>query len=277
MADRARLSALALGATAILAALEALGTAGRAPARPAAEDRPAETVEDKEPSTKPAAENLPWQRVEGKGYAIYAPKGWRKMGFDMPNIPLYMNGDGIGAPAVDETGQPIQIGLDVERFRHQKGAAMDAAKRNLKNVDRNRRLQRIGKGSVTPLRLSDGTDAALLTVEFYKDRTRRSCVQKVFALDRKSTGWVVTAWIVCGRDSRFVKACPWAATRLRAHITSLCFDARKLTDERLRAAYSLAEKPTRPATKPSPTTRPSPATRPSPTTQPSRATLSVAS
>lgn len=194
------------------------------------------------PTTKPAG---PWDIVRDKEFTIAIPRGWRKADFLLsPKIRLYLNGDGIGAPMVDETRTPIQIGMMIERYANVKESPVEGAKRNLKNMVRDSRLKPIGKGKVTALKLADGTKGALQTVEFYKGRDRKSFLQKVFAIDKHSTAWVAMAWIVCGRDSKFVKNNPKLVKRLRAYITSMCFDGAKFSDKDLRATHGL------PTTKP---------------------------
>ena len=81
---------------------------------------------------------------------------------------------------------------------------------------------------------------------------------KLFAKDRQSRGCVVSAWIVTGKNSKFIADSQLLARRLRAHMTSLCFDADKFQTKELQAAYIAPT--TQTTTAPKPTTTSTPAT-----------------
>ena len=136
-------------------------------------------------------------------------------------------------PLVDETHAPIQMGMNVERFPRPTGTPEQGARRNLKAI---------GKGTVVAVTLSDGAKAALQTSRFYKDGSRKSFYQKLFAADAKGVGWVVSAWVVTGKDSQFVDSHPEVGAWLKAHVLSFCFDARKFDEAAVRAAYEPPDK-----------------------------------
>lgn len=184
------------------------------------------------PTTAPATKPVP--AVEGDRhvtdeFAMIVPRGWRS--FDMllsAKNRLYLNGDGIGAPAIDETGSPVQMGLMVEKYPNTTDTVLRGIETLLANAERDPRLKLIGKGRIESLRLSDGTEAALLTTQFIKSGSRRSLQMKLLAKDADSTGWVVSGFLVAGRNSAIPKPDSPQAQTLRAHLMSFCFDAAKL-------------------------------------------------
>ena len=184
------------------------------------------------PTTAPATKPVP--TVEGDRhvtdeFAMIVPRGWRSL--DMlisAKNRLYLNGDGIGAPAIDETGSPVQIGMMVERYPNTTDTVRRGAERLLANAKRNPRLKLIGKARIESLRLSDGTEAALLTTEFIKSGSRRSLQMKLLAKDAASNGWVVSGFLVAGKNSNIPKPDSPQAQTLRAHLRTFCFKAAKL-------------------------------------------------
>lgn len=208
-------------------------------------------------TSAPAKEDKPWQIIRDKEFTLGVPRGWRKIDMVLSRVHrLYMNGDGIGAPLMDETRAPIQIGMAVERYANQKVTAVEGAKQNLKVLQLNRRLKPVAPGTVKEFRLADGTDAAYLSVELIKGSSRRSFYQKVFAVDKNSTGWVVLGWIVCGKESEFLKKNPQLIAMLEAHLKSLSFAKDKFSEENLKQVYERKHPSTQPTTSMPSTTKP---------------------
>lgn len=174
-----------------------------------------------------------FEKHSAGGLAMFIPSGWRNLD-ELPG-PLYLNGDGLLTPPADKDG-PIQVGIAIERYPNQRGAAIEGARQNLAAGKNNPRLRTLGEGMVEQIKLTDGTDAAYLSIEFIKDGSRRSLQQKVFAKDGNSTGYVILGWIVTAKDSRFLDDHPQAAALLRAYLQSLVFDESKLSDVAVRAA-----------------------------------------
>lgn len=218
---------------------------------------------EKAPSSRPTTQTAPaetqpaWEVVKGKGFTIAIPRGWRKLPMPIGHHVLYINGDGIGVPAIDETGSPIQMGFTVERYSKLKASPMGGAKKNLAGLKWNRRLKVISQSEIKSITLSDGAEAALIRVLLLKDRTRRSLQLKMFAKDKDSRGWVVSAWIVTGKDSAFIAKNKSLERWLLAHVTSLCFDRKKFDTAAIRAAYNPPA--TQPTTSSRPTTTSAPA------------------
>ncbi|MDK1031744.1 MAG: hypothetical protein QGD94_07040 [Planctomycetia bacterium] len=172
--------------------------------------------------------------VDGERYvtgefALVIPRGWRNMkDLAFRNIVLYLNGDGIGAAALDETRSPLQIGMTVEKFPNTTDSLDEGIARLIVGAKRAPRVELIGDAHVESYILSDGTEARLLVTEFIKERYRRSLQMKLIAKDRDSNGWVASAWIVGSKDSGVPSKGSTLAAKMRAHVVSFCFDKTKL-------------------------------------------------
>lgn len=199
------------------------------------------------PATQPdaAQDQALWRQHRQKEFSLAVPAGWRELELMPGKYVLYLSGDGVGAPLMDETGQPIQTGLAVERYPETKATPAQGAAHNLKRLAAEEGFRILGEGEVLPLKLSDGTPAVLLSVEFLRtDKDRRCRYEKLFTVTGDGTGWVVTAWIVTGDRSLFAQKHAHVVQRLRAHAVSLCFDPAKYSDAAVRAAYEPKALPT---------------------------------
>ena len=177
-----------------------------------------------------------WEKVSGEGFAIAVPAGWRT--FDMGGrMVLFRQGDGIGVPLVDETGAPIQIGLTVEKFAGTTDTIEEGAKKLAQNARNNPRLKLIGEEKIEPVKLADGTDAMLVTTRFIKEGTRGSLQLKMVVKDQASNGWVVSAFLVSGKESKVPVEDSPLAKWLRAHVVSFCFDGAKMDEGAMKKAY----------------------------------------
>ncbi len=194
------------------------------------------------PAPKAADEAGGCEVLHEKDFSVVLPRDWRKMDLAGTHYRVYLNGDGMLTPIADATGQPIQVGLTIEPYPNQKGNVLDGARRNVAAIDRNPDLKRVGEPVYKEFKLSDGTPAVLVAVEFIKEKTRRSSYQKVFVVDKDSTGWVLSAWIVAGKDSDFAAKNPAITNILQAHVCSFCLDKDKLDVEPVKKAYKDAER-----------------------------------
>lgn len=167
---------------------------------------------------------------------VGVPKNWRKLDMKVPHIRLYFNGDGCSTPIVDETGSPLQIGMTVAEFTTDENLNK-WVESHIKSAKNNKRLKLMKKEVVEDVELSDGQHAKLLTTEFIKEEDRHSLQLKLFVKTEKSTGWVVSGFIVGGKESKFPESGgPWAKW-LTAHLKSLCFDKNKFDSKTLSKAY----------------------------------------
>ena len=49
-------------------------------------------------------------------FHMIIPSGWRELSINAGAIVFFLNGDGLGFPAIDDTGSPLQVGMTVEKF-----------------------------------------------------------------------------------------------------------------------------------------------------------------
>lgn len=198
---------------------------------------------EEESQPEQPAEQSPWEVEHSEEFSVAVPRGWRRFPLPAASRPLHLIGDGIGLPALDDTEQPLQAGFMVERFAATEEPAATGAKENLNGLKTSPLFEILGEPTVQEVKLSDGTPAALLTVEFLrKDKNRKSHFMKLFAKDQNSVGWVVTAFLVAGKDSQFATKHPEIPRRLKAQVLSFCFDKAKFSDAGVKAAHE-PEKP----------------------------------
>src|SRR5687768_16364727 len=103
------------------------------------------------PTTVPGADNGAQQIVKDADFAVAVPTGWRDNFRAPPRFAMFRNGDGIGVPMTDEAGEPLQVGLTIERFRTEKSVdnILDDLEQAAKSVPQ---LQLIGKQTREPMK-----------------------------------------------------------------------------------------------------------------------------
>lgn len=189
-------------------------------------DAPAEKPEggDKE---KPD-DGKPFEIVRFDAAGLAVPKGWRVQPTASRQMLAARIGDGIGVPAVDETGEPLRIGVTVERFRAGKDSLDFGIEQLVKAAKANRRLEIVGQESIEKLKLADATEAALVSMEFINEKSRRSLQLKLLVKDDKDKAWIVSGFLVGGKESKLPTAKSELAQWLRSIVLTFCLDAAKI-------------------------------------------------
>jgi hypothetical protein len=187
--------------------------------------------------TADRGDETPWEVVAVGPGKLAVPKGWRSLDKNKPNMPLYRQGDGIGVPALDDTQAPLQIGLTVEKLPGSKESVKEIMSSLAEGARKAPRLELIGKVSVESIELSDGTEAMLLKATFIREGSRRSFQMKLVAKDADSNAWIVSGYLVGGKESKWPTAESSLAKWLEAHLTSLSLNERKFNAEKIKAAY----------------------------------------
>jgi hypothetical protein len=154
-----------------------------------------------------------------------------------PTMPIYRQGDGLGVPAVDETGAPLQIGLTVEKFPPAEESTETIAKELARSATKNPQLKMVGNESVEAVKLSDQTAATLVTTEFIKGGDRRSLQMKLIGKDGKGQIWIVSGFMVGGKESKWPTPKSKLGVWLRAHLVSLTLTGKDIDQKNLEAAY----------------------------------------
>lgn len=181
------------------------------------------------------AEEL-WEIVAIGNAAVAVPKGsWQLPKPLLPEV-LFREGHGRDYPLLDETGAPLQVGIFVEKLPNITATPEQGIQSFLKAAKNEPRLEMVGKEIVESLKLSDGTEAKLLITEFIKEKHRRSLQMKMIAQDQESNGWIVSAFVVGGKESKTPTPASGWARWMRALVTSFCLDGTKIDAEKLRVA-----------------------------------------
>lgn len=184
---------------------------------------------------KPEPEDgKPYEIVRFDAAALAVPQNWRMLPSRSRQMLTVRSGDGIGVPAADETGEPLQIGLTVERFPAGKDSLDVGLEQVVKSAQSNPRLEVVGKESVEKLKLTDGTAAVLATMEFVKDDGRHSLQLKLLSKDDRDNGWIISAFLVGGKASKLPTPKSELAQWLRSYVVSFCLDGTKLNAAKLK-------------------------------------------
>lgn len=189
----------------------------------------------------PITTAVSWEVATSSPVSVAVPKDWRNFDGMAPRIVIYRQGDGVGVPAADETGAPLQIGLTVEKFATSNDSTELIAKETAGGAARDPRLESIGDGTFVPVTLSDRTEGTFFTKEFIKSVHRRSLQMKLVVKDADRRVWVVSGYIVGGKDSRLPTPNSPLALWLKAHMLSLTVGGQAIDPKPLEAAYNAGE------------------------------------
>jgi hypothetical protein len=202
----------------LVALADPLGTGGAAPLK-----------------TTPTS--APWEVAAVGPASLAVPRGWRKLDGLRPNTLLFRQGDGIGLPAQDDTGQPLQAGLVLEQLTDAKGSLKEVGAGIIAGAKKDARLKPTEESIVEPVKLSDSTDAIFVTSVFLKEGHRRSLQLKLIARGPDARTWMVSGFLVGGKDSRWCTPGSEMARWLRVHLMSLRLTPGNVDEKPLRAAY----------------------------------------
>jgi hypothetical protein len=186
---------------------------------------------------KSTTANVPWEVAAAGPASLAVPTGWRKLDGIRPNTLLFRQGDGIGIPAQDDTGEPLQAGLVLEQLADAKGSLREVAAGVIAGAKKDARLKLTADPTIEPVKLSDSTDAIVVTSVFLKDGSRRSLQLKLIARGSDSRTWMVSGFLVGGKDSRWCAPGSELAKWLRVHLMSLRLTPGKVDEKPLREAY----------------------------------------
>ena len=169
---------------------------------------------------------------------VAVPAGWKEILRPNPRLVLSRVAEGVGLPAVDENGAPIQAELTVEKHPGTGDTLKEGAAGLVGRAKGTRGLELVGKEKAETVTLADGTEAALLTMEFIQGGTRRTLWMKLLAKDGAENGWVVSRYVIGGQDSKLPTRDRELVRWVRAHLTSFCFEKAKLDEDKLKKAHA---------------------------------------
>jgi hypothetical protein len=184
-----------------------------------------------------AAGSTPWEVATSGPASLAVPKAWRNMDGLRPNMLLFRQGDGLRIPVQDDTGAPLQAGLVLEQLPAAMGSLRDVATDVIAAAKKDPRLQPSGTPTIESVKLVDATEAVFVTVVFVKEQSRRSLQMKLIARGADARTWMVSGFLVGGKDSRWCAPGSDLAKWLRAHIASLRLTPGSVDEKPLREAY----------------------------------------
>jgi hypothetical protein len=187
------------------------------------------------PKTTPSG--APWEVAAAGAASLAVPKGWRKLDGFRANTLLFRQGDGIGIPAEDDTGEPLQAGLVLEELTDARGGIREVAAGVIAGAKKDARLKPVADSTIEPVELSDSTKAVVVTSVFLKEGHRRSLQLKLIARGSDARTWMVSGFLVGGKDSRWCAPGSELAKWIRAHLMSLRLTPGTLDEKPLRQAY----------------------------------------
>ena len=161
-------------------------------------------------------------------FHMIIPSGWRELPINAGAIVFFLNGDGLGFPAIDDTGSPLQVGMTVEKFANHTISLEEWENRLANGFKKDPRLKLKEQKIERDITLSDGLKANLLLFEFIKSNTRQSLQMKLFTKDQKFNGWVVSAWLVGGKGSEIPRIDSGNRKFLEVFLKSFCLNKSKL-------------------------------------------------
>jgi hypothetical protein len=217
----------------------------------AADDRPVEAgrpakagaASQQVASTQPSF----WDVYRTQQFAVAIPRNWRPQKANSPAILLYLMREGR-----DETGEPLKVGLTIERFPGNKDTLGQGVTQLIDHFRADKRWVPQGEIRDEPITLADGTPARLVSLNVLsQDGARRAIQYKLMTLDKEQVGIVIGGFLTTSAGSKITSPGSKMAQLLRAHVTSLTLDPSKMDEAPLRAAYvSQAPAASQPATQP---------------------------
>lgn len=138
---------------------------------------------------------------------------------------LVVLSDGSTTPSTDENGEPVQVGVAVERYDGPFDDAVEFTALVVEGVRGDPAVETLHRLDTIGLRLCGDRRAEWSVFEFDKAGTdRRSQYQKVSLVDATGRGWIALAWVVAGRDSHLVAGDSALTVQLRGLLKTFCLE-----------------------------------------------------
>lgn len=176
---------------------------------------------------------------EGDGWVIAAPGNWSTFRPIRPPTMLYLIGDGReGIPLLDGTLSPLKAGLLVEVFPKGALTLKEHVAKDLKELNESGAFKPLQDPLQSDVKLSDGTQAILLDVEFVRVQNGRVSFQsRLYCADAKGRHILASSFVTCSRPGRQSVKAIALPDFLRSHVMSLALDPKKMDAAALRPAY----------------------------------------
>jgi hypothetical protein len=187
---------------------------------------------------------LYWNLLRTEQFAIGIPQKWSNLP-PRPNMVLFIAKQGIK----DETRQPLDVGLSIERLSKPADSLDEEAKKLIQRYSEEKSVQLDGKPTAEHLKLSDGSDSVLVSLSIHANG-RRTYMQKLL-VSGKEHRWVISGYITAGEKSILPKSDSDMARKIRAHLQTFTLDPNKIDQNPLNRAYLTPQQTAPPASQPS--------------------------
>ena len=177
--------------------------------------------------------------VQGDGWALAAPRGWRSFEGITPPVVCYLTGDAKpGIPPFDGTLSVLKAGLMVERFDAAAVPLQARIDRDVWEVTTSPAFEPFDPPAVEQVALADGTPATVLTVQFVRKQNGRVSFQtKLYAAGDDGRHTVVTTFVTCSRPGRRSVEATGLPALLKASALTLVLDPAALDLQAISKRY----------------------------------------
>jgi hypothetical protein len=179
------------------------------------------------PSIEPG---LYWNLMRTEQFGIGIPENWSNLP-PRSNMVLFLAKEGIK----DETRQPLDVGLSIERLTKPAQSLEAEAEKLVERYKTEKSITIEGEPTTEKVKLSDGSDAILVGLHLTAGG-RRTYLQKLLT-STPTNRWVVSGYITGGMDSILPKSDSDMAHKLKAHLMTFTLDPNKLDQQPLTKAY----------------------------------------
>ena len=177
-----------------------------------------------------------WDIARTSDYAIIIPRNWSQITEQQPEAAkLYLVKRGV----VDETGNPVEVGLMVEQFPSHPRSIDEEIERLITRYKQLEENELLNDPMVQNVQLADGTTGQLLLLEMLTKGkiVRRSVVVKLLATDETKNMWIVTGYVAAGSDSLIGTRESSIFQMLLTHVTSFSLDPQQVDERPIHEIY----------------------------------------
>jgi hypothetical protein len=177
-----------------------------------------------------------WDVARTEDFGIVIPRNWSQITENLPpTVRLYMVRHGV----IDETGNPLDVGLMIEQFPDHPRTLDEELSRIVQRYRAEQQVEVIDEPRAQTLTLGDGNEARLLLIELliHDKTTRRSVNAKLVTIDQQKNAWVVSGYVVAGQQSVVATLQSGIFQRLLAHVESFSLDPKQVNELQVHEVY----------------------------------------
>jgi hypothetical protein len=178
-----------------------------------------------------------WDIAQTSEYAIIIPRNWSQViDKDVPEAStLYLVKRGV----IDETGNPVEVGLMIERFPSPERTVDEEIDRLIVRYRQLEQTELITDPLVQNVQLAGGASGQLLLLEMLTQGkvARRSSVVKLLTADENNTTWIVTGYVASGHESIIGTPQSNIFQMLLTHVSSFSLDPQTVDEQPIHEIY----------------------------------------